>query len=158
VTEHHNVFLSCSWNDPEAGGNLRGQLAKYGLSVFKDDETRRAGDLWLDRPQRVVDRCGAFVVLVGRDGVRRWIGAETQPASNRYIEKIGRRSASWRGAPPVFARTPVFSSTLSGTSLDWMPQSAAAICQAHYTMIERIFGISKTSARRSGPSSEILRD
>jgi hypothetical protein len=32
-----------------------------------------------------VEACGAFVVLVGRDGVRRWIGAETQVALGRYF-------------------------------------------------------------------------
>jgi len=38
-----------------------------------------------DRLQQAIDGCGAFVVLVGRDGVRRWIGAETQAALNRYF-------------------------------------------------------------------------
>ena len=32
-----------------------------------------------------MDGCGAFVVLVGRDGVRRWIGAETQAALSRHF-------------------------------------------------------------------------
>jgi hypothetical protein len=32
-----------------------------------------------------VGGCGTFVVLVGRDGVQRWISAETQVALNRYF-------------------------------------------------------------------------
>ena len=69
----------------EAAANLRLQLAKHGLSVFKDDESIRTGELWLNRLQDEVDACGAFVVLIGRDGVRRWIGAETQVALSRYF-------------------------------------------------------------------------
>ena len=85
VKEHHHVFLSYSRNDPTAAANLRAQLERHGLSVFKDDERIRAGELWLDRLQETVGGCAAFVVLVGRDGVRRWIGAETQVALNRYF-------------------------------------------------------------------------
>jgi hypothetical protein len=73
----YHVFLSYSRNDLEAAAQLRGQLDRYGLSVFKDDERIRCGELWLNRLQEAVDACGSFVVLVGRDGVRRWIGAET---------------------------------------------------------------------------------
>ncbi len=81
----HDVFLSYSRNDREAAALLRAQLERAGLSVFKDDQSIREGDLWLDRLQQAVDGCGAFVVLVGKDGVRRWIGAETQVALNRYF-------------------------------------------------------------------------
>ena len=51
VTDHYHVFLSYSRNDPDAAANLRAQLERRGLSVFKDDERIRAGDLWLDRLQ-----------------------------------------------------------------------------------------------------------
>jgi hypothetical protein len=85
VTHQYHVFLSYSRNDAEAADNLRAQLARHGLRVFKDDETIRAGVLWLDRLQEAVEACRAFVILVGRDGVRRWIGAETQAALNRYF-------------------------------------------------------------------------
>ena len=69
----------------QASAELRLQLAKHGLSVFKDDESIREGELWLNRLQEAIDGCGAFVVLVGRGGVRRWIGAETQVALNRHF-------------------------------------------------------------------------
>jgi hypothetical protein len=85
VTDHSDVFLSYSRDDREAAINLRGQFQQYGLSVFKDDASIHEGDLWLDRLQQAVDGCDAFVVLVGRDGVRRWIGAETQVALSRYF-------------------------------------------------------------------------
>ena len=79
------IFLSYSRNDPEAAANLRSQLEQGGLSVFKDDQSIREGDLWLTRLQEAVDGCSGFVVLVGRDGVGRWIGAETQVALIRYF-------------------------------------------------------------------------
>ena len=78
--------------------------------MFKDDERIRAGELWLDRLQEAVEGCGAFVVLVGRDGVRRWIGAETQVALNRYF------------APHDDAeRLPIFPILLDGTEPETLP-------------------------------------
>jgi hypothetical protein len=49
--------------------NLRGQLERSGLAVFRDDESIREGDLWLNRLQEAVDGCSGFLVLVGHDGV-----------------------------------------------------------------------------------------
>jgi formylglycine-generating enzyme required for sulfatase activity len=85
VTEPVEVFLSYSRNDADAATLLHTQLERAGLAVFKDDENIRWSDLWLDKLQEAVDGCSAFVVLVGRDGVKRWIGAETQVALNRYF-------------------------------------------------------------------------
>jgi formylglycine-generating enzyme required for sulfatase activity len=85
VTNHHDVFLSYSHADLDVATNLRGQLDRCGLTVFRDQERLREGDLWLEALQEAVDACGSFVVLVGRDGVRRWVGAETQVALNRYF-------------------------------------------------------------------------
>ena len=81
----HHVFLSYSRNDLNAAANLRSQLNRQGLSVFRDEESIRESELWLDCLQEAVDACASFVVLVGRDGVRRWVGAETQVALSRYF-------------------------------------------------------------------------
>ena len=54
VPDHSDVFLSYSRSDGEAAINLRGQLQRCGLYVFKDDERIRAGELWLDRLQEAV--------------------------------------------------------------------------------------------------------
>ena len=80
-----SIFLSYSRNDNLAAGNIRAQLEGAGLTVFKDDENKYRGALWLEQLQGALDLCGGFVVLVGRDGVRRWIGAETQTALIRYF-------------------------------------------------------------------------
>ncbi|MBN8515426.1 SUMF1/EgtB/PvdO family nonheme iron enzyme [Accumulibacter sp.] len=79
------VFLSYSHNDRAAAIVLRAALEKAGLSVFKDDDSLRGGDRWLERLQQVLNGCSAFVVLAGRDGVRRWVGAEVQVALVRHL-------------------------------------------------------------------------
>jgi hypothetical protein len=81
--ERDHVFLSYRHNDRNAAALLYTQLQRAGLSVFKDDKNIRWTERWLDKLQEAVDGGGAFVVLVGRDGVRRWIGAETQVALSR---------------------------------------------------------------------------
>ena len=79
MAETYDVFLSYSRNDRPAALDLCEQFRQRGLtSLFRDDESIRAGDRWLDRLQDAVDGCGAFVVLIGRDAVARWVGAETQ--------------------------------------------------------------------------------
>jgi formylglycine-generating enzyme required for sulfatase activity len=89
---------------------LRLQLAKHGLSVFKDDESIREGELWLNRLQDEVGACSAFVVLVGRDGVRRWMGAETQVALSRYF-----------GPHEEAQRLPIFPILLGDTGPEALP-------------------------------------
>ncbi len=110
MTNSYDVFLSYSHNDRDAAAHLHGQLGKLGLSVFWDEKGIRAGDLWLDALQDAVDGCGAFVVLVGRDGVGRWIGAETKVALNRYF---GPRDGA--------ERLPIFPILLGDTEPDTLP-------------------------------------
>ncbi len=110
MAEPFQVFLSYSHNDEQAATLLRAELERAGLSVFKDDVGVREGELWLERLQQAVDACGAFVVLVGRDGVRRWIGAETQVALSRYF------------APhDETLRLPIFPILLGETSANTLP-------------------------------------
>jgi TIR domain len=80
VTEPVEVFLSYSRNDQDAAVLLHTQLERAGLSVFKDDKNIRWNERWLDKLQEAVEGCRSFMVLVGRDGVKRWIGAETEVA------------------------------------------------------------------------------
>ena len=110
MSEKFDVFLSYSRNDQDAATLLHTQLQRAGLSVFKDDEKIRWSDVWLDRLQEAVDGCSAFVVLVGRDGVRRWIGAETQVALSRYFGRHGDKE-----------RLPIFPILLDGTEPDTLP-------------------------------------
>lgn len=106
----YHVFLSHSRNDPVATGDVFAQLRRQGLEVFKDDESIKPSDVWLDTLQSVLAGCGAFVVLVGRDGVRRWIGAEAQVALNRHF-----------GPHDDAQRLPIFPILLDGIAPETLP-------------------------------------
>jgi hypothetical protein len=110
VTDNNQIFLSYSRNDLQAAASLRAQLEKRGLAVFKDDQGIREGDQWLLRMQEAVDGCTGFVVLVGRDGVSRWIGAETQVALIRYF-----------GPHEDPKRLPIFPVLLGDTAVESLP-------------------------------------
>ena len=60
-----------------------------GAGVFKDDRAIRSSDRWLDQLQQAVAGCRAFIVLIGRDGVQRWVGAEVGVALNRHLSPHG---------------------------------------------------------------------
>jgi hypothetical protein len=77
------VFLSNSHADREACTVLE----KAGIGVFRDQESLRIGDRWMERLQDALEHCAAFVVLVGRDGVQRWVGAEVQVALSRHLSE-----------------------------------------------------------------------
>ncbi|MFN7998033.1 MAG: SUMF1/EgtB/PvdO family nonheme iron enzyme [Bryobacteraceae bacterium] len=79
------VFLSYSRADREACIALRAALEQVGVTVFRDEDSTRAGDRWITRLEDVLLNCSAFVILVGRDGVQRWVGAELQIALTRYL-------------------------------------------------------------------------
>ena len=110
MTDHDTIFLSYSRNDLAAADTLRDQLEGHGLAVFKDDQSIREGELWLNRLQEAVDGCSGFVVLIGRDGVSRWIGAETQTALARYF-----------GPHDDQRRLPIFPILLGETAPEGLP-------------------------------------
>ena len=79
------VFLSYSRTDRDAAIALRAELEKTGISVFRDEDAIRVGDHWLQHLQEALKSCSAFVLLVGQDGVQRWVGAEVQVALVRNL-------------------------------------------------------------------------
>ena len=79
------IFLSYSRNNRDAAVALRLELEKSGFSVFRDEDAIRVGERWLTRLQEALDECSAFVLLVGRDGIQRWIGAEVEVALIRNL-------------------------------------------------------------------------
>ena len=109
MSDPQQIFLSYSRNDLEAAALLRAQLEREG-PVFKDDDSIREGDRWLEHLQQAVDTCSGFVVLVGCDGVRRWIGAETQVALSRHF-----------GPHDDDERLPVFPILLGDVEPDTLP-------------------------------------
>lgn len=79
------VFLSYSRTDRQAAIALRMELEKAGIDVFHDEKSNHIGDNWMHLLQDTLQNCSAFLLLVGRDGVRRWAGAELQVALNRHF-------------------------------------------------------------------------
>jgi len=79
------IFLSYSRTDREASIALCSALTQAGLSVFHDKDGIRIGDRWLEQLEKALQNCSAFVVLIGRDGVQRWVGAEVQVALNLHL-------------------------------------------------------------------------
>ena len=79
------IFISYSRTDLEACIVLRSALEQAGLSVFQDEDAIRVGDRWVTQLEQALKNCSAFVLLVGRDGIQRWVGAEVQIALNRHL-------------------------------------------------------------------------
>jgi len=79
------IFLSYSRTDREACIALRSALEQAGLSVFQDEDAIRVGDRWVTQLEQALKNCNAFVLLVGRDGIQRWVGAEVQIALSRHL-------------------------------------------------------------------------
>ena len=82
---NNSVFISYSLNDRQACVILQSALEQAGFAVFRDEESIRKGDRWITRLEEALKGCTAFVVLIGRDGVRRWVGAEVQVALIRHL-------------------------------------------------------------------------
>lgn len=104
------VFLSYSRSDRDAAIAARIALERAGIAVFQDIDGIHAGEDWLARLQEALQRCAAFVVLVGQDGVRRWVGAEVQVAINR-------RYSAREDSPPL----PIYPVLLRGAPADRLP-------------------------------------
>ena len=84
IQSNKQVFISYSHADLEASMILRSALEQAGLIIFKDEDIRK-GDRWVTRLEEALQNCCAFVLLVGREGVQRWIGAEVQIALIRHL-------------------------------------------------------------------------
>ena len=79
-----SIFISYSLNDKQACVLLQSALEKAGFVVFRDEASIRKGQGWVSALENALKQCAAFVVLIGRDGVRRWVGAEVHYALIRH--------------------------------------------------------------------------
>ncbi|MEB4591473.1 SUMF1/EgtB/PvdO family nonheme iron enzyme [Candidatus Thiothrix sp. Deng01] len=85
-TQTEQIFLSYSrTNNLAEAVALRAGLEQAGFTVFRDEDSIYAGDNWMQRLQAALQGCSAFVLLYGRDGVKRWVGAEVQYALSRHL-------------------------------------------------------------------------
>ena len=85
MTQSEQVFLSYSRTDLDAAIAIRTAFEQAGISTFRDEESIRVGDNWMNRLQTTLQGCSAFVLLIGRDGVERWVMAEAQIALIRNL-------------------------------------------------------------------------
>ena len=83
------TFLSYSHADQAAANALHCELAQAGVGLFQDCIDLRSGDRCLTRLQQALAACVGVVVLVGRDGVRRWVAGEVEVALNRHFSAAG---------------------------------------------------------------------
>ena len=115
------VFLSYSRTDSNACIALKSQFEQAGLGSFRDEDAIRVGDRWMSRLEEALAGCSAFVVLIGRDGVQRWVGAEVQVALSRHLSPP-------QGAP----RLPIFPVLLEGAQPEALPPFLALFQSAHW--------------------------
>jgi Novel STAND NTPase 1/TIR domain len=120
--ETKQVFISHSRNDREACLALRSALEQAGFSVFQDEDAIRAGDRWVTRLQEALQRCSAFVLLLGRDGVQRWVGAEVEVALIRHLSPHDEAE-----------RLAIFPVLLEGASPEALPPFLARLQSARWS-------------------------
>jgi hypothetical protein len=84
------IFLSYSRTDGDAAEQLRAGLVATGADVWKDVDRNQIGDNWMDELGRILERCSAYVLLVGTGGVQRWVKVELQAAMQRHVASEGR--------------------------------------------------------------------
>jgi formylglycine-generating enzyme required for sulfatase activity len=111
-----DVFISYTRADALAQAEaLHKALASAGLRVFKDDRALRPGQRWFGEIEDALASCRHFVVLLGRAGLDRWVGAETQVALSRHFSATPAATQSGQrltilpvlleGTPPQLMRT-----------------------------------------------------
>jgi formylglycine-generating enzyme required for sulfatase activity len=99
-------FISYSNNDWDAAVELRERLR----GVHIDCTELRLPGRWMTGLQQVLAACNAFIVLVGRDGVQRYVGAECEVA---LIRHFGQRADG--------PRLPIHPVLLPGTTAESLP-------------------------------------
>ncbi|MCP5244771.1 MAG: toll/interleukin-1 receptor domain-containing protein [Burkholderiales bacterium] len=87
LSSNQQVFISYSRADREACIQLRSELEKSGFSVFRDEDDIYPGDQWVSELEKALEHCTAFVLLIGKDGVQRWVSAEYHVALRRHYAK-----------------------------------------------------------------------
>nr|AEQ20333.1 formylglycine-generating sulfatase-like enzyme [uncultured bacterium EC5] len=78
-------FISYSNTDWDAAVELRERLRGANIECT---ELRLPGR-WMTGLQQVLTECSAFIALIGRDGVQRYVGAECEVALSRHLSLRG---------------------------------------------------------------------
>ncbi len=99
------VFLSYAGVDVDVAERIAEGLRSAGADVWWDRGGIGWGDNWIDKLQDTLGSCRAYLILVGRSGVRRWVKAELYIAVKRHFGED----------------LPIFSLRLPGVSTEDLP-------------------------------------
>lgn len=83
----HLLFLSHSGEDSENARELAGQLREVGMNVWLDVDNLKPGDLWQKRIEEALQTSTAFLVYVGKSGVKGWVDREVRFALSRNVKE-----------------------------------------------------------------------
>jgi len=124
------IFLSYTQaTSAAAAQRLYQALVANGLRVFKDSESIRASDRWLEKLDAALAGCCVFIVLVEPTGLERWTLAETLVALNRNVNSdlrsvkvvLDSTHASATTEAPVQPRPRLLPVLMNGTSAEVLP-------------------------------------
>lgn len=92
------VFLSHASEDVDAARGLAAALRGVGAEVWADflPDALPPGTSWMQRIERALRECDAFVVVIGSRGVEAWVRAEVEVAIDRAA-----RDPAFRLAPAL---------------------------------------------------------
>jgi len=88
TSKGHDVFISYSRDHALAqAGALRDALLAREpvIRAFKDDAGLKPGEQWLQRLANELAGCPRFVVLLGPEGLSRWVGGEVSQILTRFF-------------------------------------------------------------------------
>ena len=130
------MFLSHAGEESDRARSLAETLRRAGFEVWLDNEMLRPGDSWPREIETAVKRSDAFLVLVGRRGVRGWTDRETRLALERsardrsYLVAPVLAPGSDRAALPSFLwQHPAFDLSRDLDDQDEMKKLMAAVLE-----------------------------
>jgi hypothetical protein len=81
------VFFSYAGSDRDTAVAIVERLKAAGVDIWHDVEGIGWGENWVERLQNAMDGCAAYIILVGKGGVHRWVKAELGYALRRHFEE-----------------------------------------------------------------------
>ena len=85
-SQDRTIFLSFTSLDREAARAVVAGLRAASIDVWWDEGGIGWGDDWQDKIEQTLTRCAAYVILLGRGGVRRWVKPELGVAFKRHVD------------------------------------------------------------------------
>ena len=83
----HLFFLSHAGEDSESAKELARQIRESGIKVWLDVDNLKPGDLWQNNLENALNIATAFLVYVGKSGVKGWVDREVRFALSRNVKE-----------------------------------------------------------------------